>query len=195
MLKKLNRKEMEEIYSVQMQKDFPPAERKPWKRIEEMLDAGVYFAYGMYEEEKLMAYAFFVEAAGKQVLLDYYAVASEQIRGTGVGSRCMGLIREELQRLGKDVLVIEVENPEYAKTAEERQNQERRIRFYEKNGAMLTALRSCLFGVEYRIMYLPEKAEKTEEELREALDEIYHTMFPEKYFGREVILYEMVQFL
>lgn len=187
MLRRLGRKEMAEIYDVQMQRDFPQAELKPWKRIGELLDGGSYFACGMYEKEKLMAYAFFVETAGKQALLDYYAV-SEEDRGTGVGSRCMALIREELRRRENEVLVIEVENPEYAGTQEERRNRERRIRFYEKNGARATGLRARLFGVEYRIMYLPIKKEKGEEELRETLEEIYHTMFPERYFGKEVIL-------
>ena len=173
MLKKLDKKEMAGIYETQMQRDFPAAERKPWKRIEEMLDSGVYFGYGMFEEEKLMAYAFFVEAAGTQVLLDYYAV-SEQVRGTGAGSRCMRLLKEELQQKGCSVILIEVENPDCAETEAERRKQERRIRFYEKNGVLLTGLRSCLFGVEYKIMHLPVQEKKGEKELWAALDEIYH---------------------
>jgi len=185
MLKKLDRKEMETIYRTQMQSDFPPAELKPWKRIEEMLEEGVYFAYGLYEEGEQTAYAFFVEADKKQVLLDYYAV-SGCVRGMGIGSRCMALFGEELQRQGCSVILIEVENPDCAKTEEERQKQERRIHFYEKNGARMTDLRSCLFGVEYKIMYLPMQEEKEEEELQAALAQIYHTMFPEKYFGKEV---------
>lgn len=188
MLKRLDKKEMAEIYETRMEKDFPPAELKPWKRIEEMLDAGVYFAYGMFEEERLVAYAFFVEAAGGRILLDYYAVA-EQARGTGNGSRCMEILEEELRKKGSRVLLIEVENPAWAQSEEERQNRERRIRFYEKNGAALTELRSCLFGVEYKIMQIPVGEPKGERELREDLEEIYRTMFPERYFGREVILY------
>lgn len=187
MLKRLDRKEMEEIYGTRMREDFPAAELKPWKRIAEMMDTGVYFAYGMYEEERLLAYAFFVKAAGGQLLLDYYAV-SEQTRGAGVGSRGLCLLKEEIQKQGYGAIVIEVENPDFAKTEEERQKQERRIRFYEKNGARMTGLRSCLFGVEYKIMYLP--AQKEEKRLRKKVDEIYHTMFPEKYFEKEVFLYE-----
>ncbi len=186
MLKRLDRKEMAEIYRTQMQSDFPPAELKPWKRIEEMLAEGVYFAYGLYEEGKQTAYAFFVEADKKQILLDYYAV-SAQARGMGIGSRFMALIREELRHQGCSVALIEVENPDCAETEAERQKQERRIHFYEKNGARMTALRSCLFGVEYKIMYLPMQEEREEEEeLRAALEQIYHTMFPQKYFGKEV---------
>lgn len=189
MLKRLGKKEMAEIYETRMKKDFPPAELKPWKRMEEMLDDGVYFACGMFEEERLVAYAFFVVAAGGQVLLDYYAVA-EQVRGRGNGSRCIGLLAEELRKKGSRALLIEVENPACAQSEEERQNRERRVGFYEKNGAALTELRSCLFGVEYKIMQLPAGKPEEERELREDLEEIYHTMFPEKYFGREVILYK-----
>lgn len=191
MLKKLDRKEMEEIYRTQMQSDFPPAELKPWKRIKEMLEEGIYFAYGMYEEEKLLAYAFFVRAGKEQLLLDYYAVA-EQARGMGIGSRCMALFCGELQEQGGSIILIEVENPDCAGTDEERKKRERRIHFYEKNGAYLTGLRSCLFGVEYKIMYFPVRGKKEEEELWKALEKIYHAMFPERYLGREVILYEML---
>lgn len=188
MLKKLDKKEMEKIYGEQMQRDFPEAELKPWKRIEEMLDEGIYFAYGLFEEGRLMAYSFFVQADAERVLLDYYAV-SRQARGKGVGSRCMSLLKEEARRRGHSIIVIEAENPDYAETEEERRKQERRIHFYEKNGALLTGLGSCLFGVEYKIMYLPMGEEKGEEELRETLKRIYHAMFPEKYFGKQVVLY------
>lgn len=185
MLKRLDRAEMEEIYRRQMPGDFPPAELKPWKRIEEMLAEGVYFAYGLYEEGRLMAYAFFVETDRRQILLDYYAV-SAQARGRGIGSRFIALLREELQRQGCSVLLIEVENPDYARTEEERKQQQRRIHFYEKNGVQMTGQQSCLFSVEYKIMYLPMQGEKEEGELRAALERIYHTMFPQKYFGKEV---------
>ena len=46
MLKRLDRGEMKEIFDTRMVQDFPPDELKPWKRIAEMLDEGVYFAYG-----------------------------------------------------------------------------------------------------------------------------------------------------
>ncbi len=34
MLKELSREEMRRLYDERMQEDFPPAELKPWKRIE-----------------------------------------------------------------------------------------------------------------------------------------------------------------
>ena len=186
MLKRLDRGEMKEIFDTRMVQDFPPDELKPWKRIAEMLDEGVYFAYGLYEQSEVMAYAFFV-VKGDLVLLDYYAVC-KQVRGTGVGSRCMKLLKEELKKQGIHVMLAEVENPAYAGSAEEKATQERRIRFYEKNGFTLTETRSCLFSVEYKIMYVPF-GEMGEEEVPGALDTIYHTMFPVKYLGREVVLY------
>ncbi|MCI5996384.1 MAG: GNAT family N-acetyltransferase [Blautia sp.] len=188
MIRELDRCEMAGIYRTQMQEDFPPAERKPWERIEQMIEDGVYFACGLYEDETLMAYAFCVETKGGYVLLDYYAVA-EQARGKGIGSRFLELFREKLSERGCRALLLEVENPAFAGTEEEHRNQERRIRFYEKNGITLTKHRSRLFGVEYRIMILPVLDEFTEALVPGALDEIYHTMFPEKYFGREVVIH------
>ena len=99
MLKELSREEMRRLYDERMQEDFPPAELKPWKRIEEMLSGGIYFAYGFCEEERITAYAFFV-VQGASVLLDYYAV-SREARGRGIGSRFLRLLKEELRQ--KDI--------------------------------------------------------------------------------------------
>lgn len=184
MLRELSREEMRRLYDERMQGDFPPAELKPWKRIAEMLDAGIYFGYGFCEERHIMAYAFFVVQGGS-VLLDYYAVAREA-RGTGIGSRFLDLLKEELRRKNICTLIAEVENPDFAKSEAEREERRRRIRFYEKNGLILTEFCSCLFGVEYRIMYFP--VQESAAGIWEALECIYRAMFAEKYFGKEVML-------
>ncbi|MEY8427261.1 GNAT family N-acetyltransferase [Lachnospiraceae bacterium 46-15] len=184
MLKELSREEMRTLYYERMQGDFPPAELKPWKRIAEMLGEGIYFAYGFCEEGRIIAYAFFV-VQGASVLLDYYAV-SQEARGTGIGSRFLRLLKEELRRKDICTLIAEVENPDFAKSEAEREERKRRIRFYEKNGLILTEFCSCLFGVEYRIMYFP--VQDGAGGIWAALDRIYHAMFDEKYFGREVML-------
>lgn len=184
MLKELSREEMRRLYDERMQEDFPPAELKPWKRIEEMLSGGIYFAYGFCEEERITAYAFFV-VQGASVLLDYYAV-SREARGRGIGSRFLRLLKEELRQ--KDIcrMIVEVENPDFAKSEAEREERRRRIRFYEKNGLILTEFCSCLFGVEYRIMHFP--LQEAAGWIWMALNRIYHAMFDKKYFGKEVML-------
>lgn len=118
-------------------------------------------------------------------MLDYYAV-SREARGTGIGSCFLRLLKEELGRKDICTMIAEVENPDFAKSEAEREERKRRIRFYEKNGLILTEICSCLFGVEYRIMYLPVRGGA--EEIWMALDHIYHAMFDEKYFGKEVML-------
>ncbi len=188
MLKKIDKKTAEDIYRTRMPSDFPPAELKPWKRIARMWEDGVYFAYGFYENGELMAYAYLVEADSGDVLLDYYAVAA-QARGNGIGSRCIRLLIAELQGQGSRLLLIEVENPLYAAAKAERIMQEKRIRFYEKNGLILTEYASRLFGVEYRIMFFPMQKTIDPKAVFEALDRIYHTMFPDAYFGEQVVLH------
>lgn len=185
MLRRLDREEMKEIFEKRMRADFPPAELKPWKRIQEMLDEGVYFACGLFWEGKLLAYAFFVEAKEGQLLLDYYAVAAEA-RDRGIGSRCLELMKKELKKQGGSILLIEVENPATAKSGEEELLRQKRISFYERNGVRPTALRSRLFDVDYRIMYLPLEGERKQEDIRQAVDVVYHTMFPKECFGRDV---------
>lgn len=83
-------------------------------------------------------------------------------------------------------MIVEVENPDFAKSEAEREERRRRIWFYEKNGLILTEFCSCLFGVEYRIMHFP--LQEAAGGIWMALNRIYHAMFDKKYFGKEVML-------
>jgi GNAT superfamily N-acetyltransferase len=160
-------------------KDFPVEELKSWRRISDLLDYGVYFAYGYYEGEVLKAYGFFVHT-GTYALLDYFAV-KEEMRGTGVGSACLLAFAEELKEQGYALFLVESEDPKFGKTKEDKETRKRRIRFYEKNGLLMSKTRATLFGVNYRILYRPLTGECSEKEADDALIKVYWSMFPEKY--------------
>ena len=84
------------------------------------------------------------------MLLDYYAFM-EEYRCRGLGSVFLHEIQKQSDFPG---CFIECEAPETADCAEQRELRERRIRFYERNGAVLTQVRAQLFGVTYRMLVL-----------------------------------------
>ena len=110
-LRLCNKKEIESIYNNHIINDFPPNEVKPLKRILYLAENGLYFVYGIYEDEKLISYAFVSGAPNcDYVLLDYLAVVSGR-RGIGIGSRAMKLLKEEICKTHEGIL-LESENPD-----------------------------------------------------------------------------------
>lgn len=171
------------IYKKHMVKDFPVSELKPLMAMHQLLDKGKYLPLGWFDGEELIGYAYFAYAKEKSVaLIDYLAIC-EAYRGHGVGGRFLLAIRTYL----KDWygIILEVENPDMAESEGERQAQERRVAFYQRNQVALTDVTLTLFGVPFRMMYLEGFGIKSAE-VEEYLKEIYHVMFPDEVYKRVV---------
>lgn len=176
---RLTLEQARDIYAAQVPADFPPDEIKPFAVIEEAWERDGYFACGFYEGTTLCAYAFLVADVEKQVLLlDYFAV-SRQRRGEGIGSRALGLLRETCGSW--NALVVEVEDDELPDTDEEtRAARKRRISFYTNAGCLMSAVRSRLWGVDYRIMVLPLRDPHASGCMAEKLISIYKSLYSEE---------------
>lgn len=124
-LERLNKSQVEEIYKTKMQEDFPADEIKPLKAILKGIDKGIYEPCGLFEDSELIGYAFFVKL-GSDYLLDYLAVHSD-MRNKGVGSTAVMLIANNLK--DADNVIVEVEDPDYAEAASEKDLQTRRYNF------------------------------------------------------------------
>lgn len=74
------------------------------------------------------------------------------------------------------------------KNEAEKSERERRISFYERNGARKTNISSKLFDVEFDIFYLPIKKEWDDSFVYSELDKIYDTIFPKEFRGKKVFL-------
>ena len=153
MLTLLNRQEIIDIYNKYMIEDFPPDELKPLSSILDMLSRGIYSCYGLFEGEKLLAYAY-LTVLDDFVLVDYLAV-TKTLRGGGIGTKLLTLLKELLK--GKTIL-IECENPLFAKENQEKITQIRRLDFYKRNCFIQTNVTSVLFGVNYTILTYPESS-------------------------------------
>ncbi len=174
------------IYETHMVQDFPAAELKPFSAVREMMQAGIYEPLAFCGDDgALQAYAWQVLLPGRRsALLDYFAVRKE-LRGSGIGSQVLGTLAQHYTaRL--DDLILECEHPD---EAPDRAIAERRIAFYQRAGAAVTALESRVFGVRYRILTLPCGGHAADDVVGKELKELYRLMVPEPYYRGNVIFY------
>ena len=177
----MNVRQIREIYTERIIKDFAPDEVKPLSRILNGLSAGHYACYGAVEEEKIAAYAFFV-IDGRNAMVDYLAVR-EDLRGRGTGSRFIRMMIDDLQEKYNCVL-LESEDPDYAADQEDYAVRDRRIRFYFRNRLVPTGIRSEVWHVHYRILALPVGHIPPDEEIGRIYSGMYRVMMPKKYYNK-----------
>ena len=148
-VRQLQSGEIREIYERYIQEAFPPAERKPFWKIQDAIRQGRYICYGLFEQETLLSYAFFMKekGVGGGLLLDYFT-SLPQYRNQGYGSIFLQKLNEVCE--GKTVFA-EVEAPEDAR-ASERELCKRRIAFYQRNGCIDTTIYCKFYKVQYKIL-------------------------------------------
>lgn len=186
----LSPQQVAEIYQTYMQQDFPPAEVKPLSVLHNLMQRGLYHPYGWFNPEgELVAYSFFVSAPQSQILLlDYFAVCSIY-RSQGYGGQCLAQMKQLCQTATG--ILAEVEDPSKSQSLEEAQTRTRRVSFYQRNGLRETTVRSVLFGVPYIIHYYPLAADYTDEQLKQALEAIYHTLFPQSIYDAHATIWRL----
>ena len=145
-IKLLDKAERKNIYKQHMKQDFPKNELRPLHGIEALVNQGVYYTYGIFEKDSLIAYAYFWEEKEREVLLfDYFAVVSN-LRNQGHGTEAMKAILHLCEN--KRGVILETENPEKAESSEEKEMRKRRISFYQRCGLKMSDVRIDLFGGE-----------------------------------------------
>ncbi|MBQ1922882.1 MAG: GNAT family N-acetyltransferase [Lachnospiraceae bacterium] len=183
-MRKLPLDEMREIYDLRMREDFPDNERRPFSGIAVLYEKGEYEGWGLCEGKDLLAYAFLVKEIwqGKPCcLVDYIAVDRDR-RGEGIGTCLLKELKKALA--GADCVIGEVENPDYARTPEEKAEMERRLRFYLRNGLRDTGACEWLYHVEYRLLELPLSGEHTRDEIFDIAEYFYRRMLPDHLVDR-----------
>lgn len=175
--------EIRNVYNHRMIYDFPPDELKSLSLIENLLKKGQYICYGMKNGKDLLAYAFFV-IMGNHYLFDYFAVR-EDLRGTGIGSR---FLQELCANRMKDAasVILEVDDPAAADSAEEKAVRDRRLRFYMKNGLRDTGARARTFGVDFLLLELPVGKPLIMEAAGQIYSRIYCSILPKRIWTRMV---------
>lgn len=156
----LQQDEILSVYETWGSSHFPDDERKPLSSIRSLIDRKQYSGYGLFsrkgETESILGYALLLhDAEKKKMLLDYYAFLEEH-RNKGFGSIFLQNMRKQTDFPG---CFLECEDPDTASCGEEKSLRKRRIGFYQRNGAFLTQVRACLFGVTYRMLWLPSSGD------------------------------------
>ena len=92
---RLSAAECEDLYRSALPRDFPAAELKPFAEIQRLLESGVYEPLLLTDDAGArLAYAWQVVLPGQRTaLLDYFAVRCD-LRGSGVGTAALGLVRD-----------------------------------------------------------------------------------------------------
>ena len=131
-IKRLSPAGCEELYHTALPRDFPAAECKPFAEIRRLLEAGVYEPLLLTDDAGArLAYAWQVVLPGQRTaLLDYFAVRCD-LRGSGVGTAALQLIRDYYALRVQDLL-LECEHPAEAPDPAVAR---RRIGFYLRAGA------------------------------------------------------------
>lgn len=187
-LKRLEFDTVQQIYKDHLCNDFVPAEQKPYAVIHILMRMGLYHCYGLYDEQTLKGYAFFctnVVNNAKIALLDYFVVL-HGMRGCGLGSTFLSLIKEEFAEY--DCILAEVERVEASDSETDRMVREKRKAFYLRNGLTITNLSVDLFGEDLQIYQLPLQKVHEESYIYNKLNDIYDRMFYEKDIRKQVVL-------
>ncbi len=189
--KSLKKEEIYNIYNTYMKYDFPENELKPLSQIISLYEKKIYYPQFFYTDDKpwdMKSYMFFTSSnKGTDFgLLDFFAV-NKNYRNKGIGTKTIEYIKKT-SPIFKNGFLAEIEDPDYAKTEEEKIIRQKRQNFYLKNGFYETDITSICFDVNFRIIYLPYNNEIFSNDiLKTELDLIYKSIFPEKYYKDFVI--------
>lgn len=171
--------QLRELYANVIEKDFPQDELRPYERMVDLRERGLYRAYALFEKEQLRAYACVLE--GEQgLLLDYLGVP-DPWKGHGYGTH---MLKETVRTAGERILLLESEDPD-AESTPDAQTARRRLNFYLCAGMRETEIRADVFGVRYRIL-CANCADDAEALC--ALDGLYAATLPEELYKREIRL-------
>ena len=136
--------EITSVYEVWGNSHFPEDELKPLSSIKALLEQKQYSGYGLFSQESE------TEDEEGESLLGYAFL--EEHRNKGYGSIFLQNMRVMEDFPG---CYLECEDPDTADSPEEYTLRKRRIGFYQRNGAYLSRVRARLFGVTYRMLWLP----------------------------------------
>ncbi len=180
--RRLTLSEWSVLYHEHMERDFPPSELKPLALLAALEERGINTLWGAYRDDVLTGYYVLAQAPeNPALLLDYFAVLP-QFRGSGCGGEILRHLRKSLPE--GQYFLIESENPHGTADAADRHIRERRVAFYRRNGAALSPVTVCLFGVEYVLLTLGEAP--SAEQVAADYQALYRHMLPDGRFRDNV---------
>jgi hypothetical protein len=130
-----------------MEVDFPPDELKSLNKLERLMAQGISQGYLLTDHGETIGYAFLLRQPGEDmVLLDYYAIFSH-LRGQSFGSQGLELLKAACPQ----GIFLEAEDPQSARSPQERETRLRRVAFYQRASFVPCPFENSVFGVHYLI--------------------------------------------
>jgi len=176
MLRKIKFKEFKDLYRKHIIKDFPKNERPNLEVFRKRMLKKNEEVY-IFEEDGIDKGYCIIYQLKEYILVTFLAVYKEN-RGKGTGTKILKEIQEKYSN--KKGILLEVEDPDFAKNNKEKNIQEKRIKFYEKsNFKVLKNLRAKPYTVNFKIMiYELQKADI--KEIENNIREFYYAVIDKK---------------
>ena len=176
--------ELRLAYRRDLTESFLPQEMRPPENIIDMTERGFYFPLCLYDGGEIIGECFLLAGRPGWVLLDYFCVTRSR-RNAGLGGRLLTHLLEDIRaRFPDSALIVETQAPAYAPDPA---MAERRLEFYERNGATLTDIEAEVDGVRYRIVSWATPP-RPDAEIQREYENIYRRAFASDEYGRRVKL-------
>lgn len=182
----LNKDQIKNIYENRMVEDFPPHELKPLNMIFDVMDQGKYICFGLLDGEDIAGYVFLLKN-GDDYLVDYLATAQER-RNNGLGGVIISHFNDYLYKVGAKSIILEVENPEFATSEEERNLQKRRYGFYMRNGFKDTSVKVKCFKADFILLETGRGLNHSEDEIRALYEMQLRSIISADKFEKNVVI-------
>lgn len=174
-LKELTKKQLNQVLKKDYKENFPRTERKSSMCIKKLHKGGNYFCYGAFENEKLLAFLFFLKIQN-DILFDYFAVCGDN-KNKGIGGAALELFKKNFS----DCLIIgeiEIETPKNQTNA----MIARRTEFYKRHNMFFTDVYVSLWYVPMQIITFPKVDKQT---LLNKLHWIYKEIYEKTYGAKK----------
>jgi len=176
--------ELEGIF-MHIKNDFALGEYPPYAALHRHLTTGVQKGYILQDRKKDVAYSFCAEGTGNGFVLISLLAVFKEFRGKGYGTAFLDELRH--MYTSKKGIIIEVEKPEEAKTADEKTVREKRIAFYQKSGFYLVKnIDYCIWDIPMHLMILPGTGtgKIDNAEISQAIYEIYGELLGDRFIHK-----------
>ena len=171
------------------EESFPPEEREPCQTLIKGIQNGRSILYTASAKNTIRGFTKLTPLKKTNIYLMEYLAVETRSRNQGIGGKILQFIKKDLKTVKGLGLILEVEPPEVS-SGEEREIRQRRVRFYQRNGAQMV-----LDGGTYRmpnlagegslpmhLMWLPIK-EGVKLPTNLTLSELFSLIFTETYGG------------
>lgn len=182
-LKVLNQTQTRAMYPW-IKNNFPDDERRPLAMMLRLMRAGLYEVLGFYDGATPVGYALSILPKNNPTVLLDYLVVDDHLRGHGYGAVILSMLQEYYAPRA-DAILIESEHPSQAPDP---QMAQRRVRFYQRSGAVELPFRVQLWGVDYTIFALPTHDSLPDGAWPETILDVYRQTLPPEFFQTKVRL-------